>query len=79
MLVAANCRAACRGRSTAEWFAKPCICVAGADETQLWLKFLGEAEIVPKPMLVALKQENLAIVSAFVGARKPTEEKRSVK
>ena len=58
---------------------KLCICVAGADETQLWLEFLGEAEIVPKPMLVALKQENLATVSAFVGARKSAEEKRSVK
>jgi len=58
---------------------KLCICVAGADETQLWLKFLGEAGIVPKPTLVALAQEYLAIVSVLVGARKPAEEKRSVK
>ena len=58
---------------------KPCICVAGADETQLWLKFLGEAEIVPKTRLVALEQECLAIVSVLVGARKSAEEKRSVK
>ena len=58
---------------------KPCICVAGTDETQPWLKFLGEAEIVPEPMLVALEQEYLALVSVLVGARKSVEEKRSVK
>ncbi|WP_229748898.1 four helix bundle protein [Hymenobacter frigidus] len=33
--VAANCRAACRGRSAAEFFAKLSICVEGADEVQL--------------------------------------------
>ena len=58
---------------------KLCICVERADETQLWLEFLGEAGIVPKLKLIALEQEYLVIVSALVGARKPTEEKRSVK
>ncbi|MCC3155865.1 four helix bundle protein [Hymenobacter sp. 15J16-1T3B] len=35
--VAANFRAACRSRSTAEWYAKLCICVEESDETQFWL------------------------------------------
>ncbi|HEX8503754.1 MAG TPA: four helix bundle protein [Hymenobacter sp.] len=46
--VAANYRAACRGRSGAEWYSKLCICVEEADETQFWLELLGDAAILPK-------------------------------
>ncbi|MEJ7662341.1 MAG: four helix bundle protein [Hymenobacter sp.] len=61
--VAANYRAACRGRSGAEWYAKLCICVEEADETQFWLELLGDAEIFPKAGLSSLEQEYLEIVS----------------
>jgi len=46
--VAANYRAACRGRSAAEWYAKLCICVEEADESLFWLELLGDAGIIPK-------------------------------
>lgn len=68
--VAANYRAACRGRSGAEWYAKLCICVEEADETQFWLELLGDAEIFPKSKLASLEKEYLEIVSILATARK---------
>ncbi len=68
--VAANYRAACRGRSGAEWYAKLCICVEEADETQLWLELLGDSEIFPKSKLESLEQEYLETVSILATARK---------
>ncbi|WP_426491852.1 four helix bundle protein [Hymenobacter sp. 102] len=55
--VAANYRAACRARSAAEFYAKLCICVEEADETQLWLELLGDVSIVPKSRLTDLENE----------------------
>lgn len=68
--VAANFRAACRGRSAPEWYAKLCICVEEADETMFWLELLGDAEIVPKARLSCLEQEYLEILSVLSTARK---------
>jgi four helix bundle protein len=45
--VAANYRAACRGRSRAEWIAKIGLVVEEADETVFWLEMLSDCEIVP--------------------------------
>ena len=44
--IAANYRAACRGRSRAEFAAKLGIAVEEADETVFWLELLHEAEIL---------------------------------
>ena len=71
--VAANFRAACRGRSTAEWYAKLCICVEEADETLFWLELLGDSGIVPKTRLESLEQEYLEIVSILAAARKKAQ------
>jgi four helix bundle protein len=38
--VAANCRAAFRSRSDAEFFSKICIVVEECDETKFWLEFM---------------------------------------
>lgn len=43
--VAANFRAACRGRSKAEYFSKICIVVEEADETQFWLEMLRDSNL----------------------------------
>jgi four helix bundle protein len=67
--VAANYRAVCRARSSKEQYAKLCICVEEADESQLWLEMLGEAGIVPKPRLAELEHEYLEIVSVLEKAR----------
>jgi len=44
--VAANFRAACRGRSKAEFYSKVCIVVEEADETQFWLDLLVDSKLV---------------------------------
>ncbi|MDQ2792861.1 MAG: four helix bundle protein [Bacteroidota bacterium] len=72
--VGANFRAACRGRSSAEWYAKLCICVEEADETLFWLELLGDAEIIPKSRLSDLEQEYLEIVSILATARKKAKQ-----
>lgn len=43
--VGANYRAACRGRSRAEFFSKVCIVVEEADETEYWLEVIKEADL----------------------------------
>ncbi|GAA4371224.1 four helix bundle protein [Hymenobacter saemangeumensis] len=67
--VAANYRAVCRARSGKEQYAKLCVCVEEADESQLWLEMLGEAEIIPQARLSELHQEYLEIVSVLEKAR----------
>ncbi len=68
--VAANFRAACRGRSPAEWYAKLCICVEEADETLFWLELLGDAGIMPKSRLQSLETEYTEILAVLATARK---------
>lgn len=75
--VAANYRAACRGRSAAEFFAKISICVEEADEAQLWLELLGEAGIVSEEKLVDIKQEFSAILAVLAKSRKTLSEERN--
>jgi len=43
--IGANYRAACRGRSRAEFIAKLGIVLEGADETAFWLELIQEANI----------------------------------
>ncbi|MDF7811344.1 four helix bundle protein [Hymenobacter sp. YC55] len=73
--VAANYRAACRGRSAAEFFAKLSICVEEADETQLWLELLGDANIVSKERLADLENEYAQITAILTKARKTASSK----
>lgn len=66
--VAANFRAACRGRLGAGFFSKICIVTEEADETQFWLELFEEAFLVPKETLQPLYKEIyeiLAIVTAI--------------
>ena len=73
--VAANFRAACRGRSVAEWYAKLCICVEEADETLFWLELLGDAAIIPKNRLGELEKEYAQLVSILASIRKKAKTK----
>ena len=43
--VGANYRAACRGRSKAEFYSKICIVVEEADETEYWLELILETNL----------------------------------
>jgi four helix bundle protein len=74
--VAANYRAACRGRSKAEFYSKMCIVTEEADETQFWLELFEESLLVPAKTIQPLHKEIteiLAIVTSIkykLGARK---------
>ncbi|MBC8082437.1 MAG: four helix bundle protein [Hymenobacter sp.] len=73
--VAANFRAACRGRSAAGWCAKLCICVEEADETLFWLELMGDADSIPKSRLRSLEQEYLETLSVLASIRKKARQK----
>ena len=72
--VGANYRAACRGRSKAEYFAKLCICIEEADETLYWLELLMEAEILSKERLAPVYEEFDKITAVLASARKTMRE-----
>ncbi len=67
--VGANYRAACRGRSKADFISKVGVTIEEADESQHWLEMLAEAGIVATDKLKALMQESdelVAILTASV-------------
>lgn len=74
--VAANYRAACRGRSAAEFAAKIGIALEEADETQFWLEILEESEIMKAELLVNLKVEAAAITAILTSTRKSLRSQR---
>lgn len=74
--VAANYRAACRGRSAAEFSAKIGIALEEADETQFWLEILEESEIMKAELLVNLKVEAAAITAILTSTRKSLRSQR---
>ena len=68
--VAANFRAACRGRSNAEFYCKICIVVEEADETQFWLEMLVDSKLIDNNHSDAIKlidemSEILAITTSM--------------
>jgi len=68
--VAANFRAACRTRSTKEYFAKICIVVEECDESVFWLELLEEANINKSGTLKLLHDESEQLISVFAKTKK---------
>jgi len=68
--VAANYRAACRARSTAEFISKLGIVEEEADETLFWLELIRELSIIENEALVEIlmneSNELIAIVIASI-------------
>ena len=63
--VAANYRAACRGRSKAEFIAKLGTVAEEADETVFWLEMLVDCEIVPLARLEPILKESHELAAIF--------------
>src|SRR5436309_13106615 len=57
MSIAANYRAACRGRSHAEFISKIGVAEEEADETVLWLELIVEDKLLPEKKIAPLLQE----------------------
>jgi four helix bundle protein len=66
--VASNYRAACRGRSRAEFIAKMGIVEEEADETLFWLEVIEEVEIFNRDSISSLMQECNEILSIVVSS-----------
>ncbi len=66
--VASNYRAACRGRSKAEFIAKMGIVEEEADETLFWLEIIEEVEIFDRDLISPLKRECHEILSIVVSS-----------
>ncbi len=72
--VGANYRAACRGRSKADFISKVGITIEEADESQHWLEMLAEAGIVSPDKLKPLMQEANELVAILTASAKTARE-----
>jgi len=70
MSVGANYRAACRGRSKADFIAKAGISLEEADECLYWMELLHEAGIVPIEKMKDLMKEADELVAIFTASIK---------
>jgi four helix bundle protein len=66
--IAANYRAAGRGRSKAEFTAKLGIVIEETDETVLWLELLGESGIIKSARLRDLHDEANQLLALFAAS-----------
>jgi four helix bundle protein len=72
--VASNYRAACRGRSKQEFYAKICIVVEESDESLFWLELFQESGIQNKETTTVLMKEAQELLFIFSSSRKSTRE-----
>ena len=67
--VAANYRAACRGRSKAVFIAKLGTVEEEADESCLWLELIIEGNLMGEPLVSPLLKEANELTAIFVASR----------
>ncbi|MDD5291190.1 MAG: four helix bundle protein [Patescibacteria group bacterium] len=72
--VAANYRAACRSRSTAEFLAKLNTVIEEADESLFWIEIIKESKIIDENRLHSLLKEADEIVAIMVASRKSVQK-----
>lgn len=73
--IGANYRAACRGKSTADFIYKLKIVEEETDETIFWLEILEESHILPTQRIDPIKKEVTEILSMIVSSIKTTKSK----
>ncbi|CAB1074701.1 four helix bundle protein [Olavius algarvensis Delta 1 endosymbiont] len=74
--VAANYRAAFRGRSKAEFVSKLAIVEEEADETMFWLELIKEMNIYSDSLVDELLKESDELVAIFVSSIRTAKQKR---
>jgi four helix bundle protein len=79
MSVGANYRAACRGRSKADFIAKAGISLEEADECLYWMELLQEAGIIPAERLKEIMKEADELVAIFTASIKPAKARLNQK
>lgn len=73
--VAANYRAATRGRSDAEYYAKICIVVEECDESQFWLEYLLQTGVLLPGECGDLCRETLELLKIFTTIKRKMKER----
>lgn len=73
--IAANYRAATRGRSDAEFFSKICIVVEESDETLFWVDYLIRINILNDIETKQIRKETEQLVKLFSTIKKSMKEK----
>jgi four helix bundle protein len=68
--VGANYRAACRGRSKAEFIAKIGTVVEEADECKFWLELIMDGELMQRSLVEGLWKEADELTAIFVASAK---------
>ena len=68
--VGANYRAACRGRSKAEFVAKMGTVAEEADESCFWMELIIEGELLPEDRVAPLLEEANELTAIFTAATK---------
>lgn len=74
--VGANYRAACRGRSKAEFIAKLGIVEEEADESAYWIEMLIEAGILKPDLLAQLHAEAEELTAIMAKSRQTAKQKK---
>ena len=74
--VGANYRAACRGRSRAEFIAKLGIVEEEADESAYWLEMLVEAKVLKHDSVAGLLAEAEKLTAIMASSRKIAKQNR---
>lgn len=75
--VGANYRAACRGKSTADFLAKLAIVEEEADESIYWIELLVDSGQIKRSLVENLLTEANEIVSMIVSSIKTVKAKRN--
>jgi four helix bundle protein len=73
--LAANYRAACRGRSRAEFASKIGVALEEADESLFWVEMLIELQLVPEGRLRPLQDEIEQLVRILAATRGSSRNK----
>jgi four helix bundle protein len=77
--VAANYRALCRSKSTADFINKTSIIEEESDETALWLELISETGKLPATKVNPLLKEANELTAIFVASRRTAQANRKSK
>ncbi|MFC1613608.1 four helix bundle protein [Patescibacteria group bacterium] len=77
--VAANYRAACRGRSKVEFISKLGVVIEEADESMFWLEVIIESSLMRQELVHPLLKEADEITAIMVASRKSASKNKENK
>jgi len=73
--VAANYRATCLAQSQASFISKISIVIEECDESEFWIEFIIDNELIPKDRVIDLMKESNELSRIFISSRKTISDK----